>query len=100
MGSAVVRGLLLKQVSAAALESPEVVANMGIKKIKAGVASGKLRPNFNKASVMRVGRNATKKTRQGYEPRPSLSYAWGETTLTDRSGPQVSEPTTPDSPLP
>ena len=59
LGSAVVRGLLLKQVSAAALESPEVVANMGIKKIKSGVASGKLRPNFNKASVMRVGRNAT-----------------------------------------
>ena len=58
MGSAVVRGLLLKQVSAAALESPEVVANMGIKKIKAGVASGILRHNFNKASVMRVGRNA------------------------------------------
>ena len=59
LGSAVVWGLLLKQVSAAALESPEVVANMGIKKIKSGVASGKLRPNFNKASVMRVGKNAT-----------------------------------------
>ena len=33
LGSAAVRGLLLKQISAAALESPEVAANMGIKKI-------------------------------------------------------------------
>ena len=57
--TAVVRALLMKQLSAAALDSPTTAATMGMKKVRAAVAAGQLPARWNKASVMRVGKMNT-----------------------------------------
>ena len=49
----------MKQLSAAALDSPTTAATMAMKKVRAGVAAGLIPARWNKASVMRVGRMNT-----------------------------------------
>ena len=51
------RGLLLKKLAPAVLESPAVAVDMGLKKIGKGVDDGLLPDHWRNASVMRVGNN-------------------------------------------